>query len=98
MAEPAYNLALPEREDGRRWPTQGEWTYEDYLRLPRFPETGQRYEVIRGVLYVSATPTVSHQFAVMRLSARLDGFVSENELGLALIAPFDIKLPREIGN
>ena len=30
MAKPAYPLELPEREDTRSWPAQGEWTYEDY--------------------------------------------------------------------
>ena len=32
----------------RYWPPpQGEWTYEDYARLPN---NGMRYEVIRGEL------------------------------------------------
>lgn len=31
------------------WPTQGEWTYDDYLRLP---DDGRRYEIIEGGLYV----------------------------------------------
>jgi hypothetical protein len=32
-----------------RWPRQGHWTYEDYLRLP---DDGTRYEIIHGVLYM----------------------------------------------
>src|SRR5690349_4006117 len=43
MAEPA--LILPKRDDGRIWPAQGKWTYEDFLHLP---DDGQRYEVIWG--------------------------------------------------
>jgi hypothetical protein len=48
MTEPAY--VFPRQTDGQDWPIQGEWTYEDYLRLP---DDGRRYEVIRGFLYVS---------------------------------------------
>src|SRR5690349_11704955 len=56
MAQPAYKF--PTEKDGPGWPAQGEWTYEDYLRLP---EDGNRYEVIRGVLYVSPAPLPEHQ-------------------------------------
>jgi Uma2 family endonuclease len=94
MAEPAQRLRFPEREDGRSWPAQGEWTYEDYLRLP---DHGRRYEVIRGVLHVSAAPSIGHQFTVMKLGGRLDAFVSGHGLGLVLPAPVDIRLPRGAG-
>lgn len=46
MAEPAN--VLPETEQGH-WPAQGEWTWDDYLRLP---DDGNRYEIIEGELYV----------------------------------------------
>lgn len=68
MAQPAYPLDLPEEQDGERWPAQGEWTYEDYARLP---DDGRRYEVIRGYLYVSPAPTYEHQYAVVQLSRLL---------------------------
>jgi Uma2 family endonuclease len=90
MAEPAYPRSLPDREDGRNWPAQGRWTYEDYLRLP---EDGNRYEVIRGALYVTPAPAYLHQFSVVKLIRYFDEFVSDNELGVVLSAPFDIKLP-----
>jgi Uma2 family endonuclease len=90
MAEPAYPRSLPDREDGRNWPAQGQWTYEDYLRLPG---DGNRYEVIRGVLYVTPAPAYLHQFSVVKLTRFFDEFVSDNELGVVLSAPFDIKLP-----
>lgn len=93
MAEPAYRLKFPETQDGRAWPAQGAWTYEDYLRLP---DDGQRYEVIRGVLYVSPPPLIGHQFTVMELGRGLAGFVSEHRLGIVLPAPVDIKLPHGI--
>jgi Uma2 family endonuclease len=94
MAEPAYPLTLPE-DDGRAWPAQGRWTYEDYLRLP---DDGQRYEVIRGFLYVSPAPSFDHQYTVWTLGRLLGNFVAEHCLGVLLGAPFDIRLPRGIAN
>ena len=94
MAEPAYPLTLPE-DDGQTWPVQGNWTYEDYLRLP---DDGQRYEVIRGFLYVSPAPSYDHQYCVSALVRLLGNFVVEHRLGVVLGAPFDIRLPEKIGN
>jgi Uma2 family endonuclease len=95
MAQPAYPLDLPEEQDGDRWPAQGEWTYEDYARLP---DDGRRYEVIRGYLYVSPAPTYEHQYAVGHLYRLLANFIVENELGVLLPAPFDVKLPDRIAD
>lgn len=92
MSEPAYPLALPEEQP---WPAQGHWTYEDYLRLP---DDGQRYEVIRGVLYVTATPTQVHQYALGELFSLVRGFVRKHQLGRVLFAPFDIRLPDRIAD
>jgi Uma2 family endonuclease len=86
MTEPAYPFE-------QSWPAAGEWTYADYLRLP---DDGRRYEVIRSNLYVSPAPRFEHQLAVVRLSRFLDVYVSENDLGLILVAPFDILLPQQI--
>jgi len=90
MTEPAIPRILPHREDGAKWPIQGRWTYEDYLRLP---DDGNRYEVIRGHLYVTAAPVYLHQFAVLKLGRFFDEFVYDRELGVVLSAPFDVKLP-----
>lgn len=95
MAEPAFRLILPDRDDGRAWPAQGEWTYEDYLRLP---DDGQRYEVIRGHLYVAPAPTYDHQFTLTRCITLFDSFVSSRELGEVLVSPFDILLPGGLGS
>ena len=92
MAEPALPLAT--LEDGQGWPAQGEWTYEDYLRLP---DDGQRYEVIRGVLYLAPAPNYDHQFTSIKLAVQLTVFVDANDLGIVLAAPFDILLPEGIG-
>ena len=95
MAEPAYPLAFLERDDGESWPAQGEWTYKDYLRLP---DDGRRYEIIHGSLYVTPAPRWEHQFTVTRLGHYLTGFSLERGLGTVCVAPFDIRLPRRIGN
>lgn len=87
MALPAY--ALPESE-AARWPAQGEWTWEDYLRLP---DDGNRYEIIEGVLYVTAAPIYDHQFSVFALAGELRAFVHPRGLGVVLGAPFDVRLP-----
>ncbi len=95
MAEPARSPALPAVLDGHAWPAQGDWTYEDYLRLP---DDGNRYEVIRGNLYVTAAPYPLHQYVQSRLSLRVGGFVDERKLGVLLGAPMDVRLPQRIGD
>lgn len=92
MSEPAYPLESPDLE-GQDWPAQGQWTYEDYLRIP---EDGRRYEVIRGTLYVSASPIYNHQFTLVQLLLKLGSYVQQNEFGIVLPAPFDIILPEGI--
>ncbi len=77
------------------WPAQGEWTYEDYLRLP---EDGQRYEVLRGVLHVTPAPIYVHQFSVIRLGYYLTHRILEGDLGVLLTAPFDIRLPGRLAD
>lgn len=95
MAEPARSQALPAAADGHTWPAQGSWTYEDYVRLP---DDGKRYEVIRGVLYVSPVPVPLHQYVHAQLFFILGHFVLEKDLGIVLAAPMDVRLPRRIGD
>jgi Uma2 family endonuclease len=87
MAEPAHSLTM---HDERAWPAQGHWTYADYLRLP---DDGNRYEVIRGHLYVTAAPVFNHQYVLWRLDQTLGRYIDENRLGILLGAPFDVLLP-----
>jgi Uma2 family endonuclease len=79
---------LPAREQD--WPAQGEWTYEDYKRLP---DDGRRYEIIEGVLYVIAAPNFDHQYTVGEIFAALRTYVRERQLGIVISAPFEIHLP-----
>jgi Uma2 family endonuclease len=88
MSEPAYKFSRS--DDGQDWPVQGEWAYEDYCRLP---EDGNRYEVIRGFLYVTPAPIPEHQFTVVKLSRFFDELVSSADLGMVLTAPLDVRLP-----
>ena len=90
MSEPARSLVFPWNDDDRDWPAQGQWTYADYARLP---EDGQRYEVIRGHLYVTPAPGFDHQYVITRLHLTFSRFVDENQLGFVLGAPFDVLLP-----
>ncbi|MFQ5854844.1 MAG: Uma2 family endonuclease [Anaerolineae bacterium] len=75
----------------RPWPPpQGQWTYEDWLKLP---DDGYRYEVIDGVLYMTPPPRTRHQRVSARLARRLLNFVEEHALGEVLYAPVGVQLP-----
>jgi Uma2 family endonuclease len=75
--------------DEQGWPAQGQWRYEDYLRLP---DDGRRYEIIEGVLYVTNAPGYEHQFSVSELLGEIRNFVKEHNLGVVLTAPFEVHL------
>ncbi len=90
MGEPAHPLTFPWNDDDRPWPEQGRWTYDDYVRLP---DDGNRYEVIRGTLYVTPAPFYAHQFVASQLHLFLGNYGKETGLGVALFAPFDVLLP-----
>lgn len=72
------------------WPQQGEWTYEDYARLP---DDGRRYEVIGGYLYVSPAPRPNHQQIIVQLAHALTAFANQNRAGQIYVAPIDVILP-----
>lgn len=73
-----------------QWPAQGDWTYEDYVRLP---DSEWRYEVIRGELHMSPAPTVNQQQVSIGLAVALHVYVKGHNLGRALEAPIDVILP-----
>jgi Uma2 family endonuclease len=79
-------VALPTKP----WPPpQGEWTYDDFLRLE---DDGWRYEVIRGELYMTPPPSERHQFTSMNLSVAFYTFVKSHKLGRVYTAPFGVIL------
>ncbi len=79
---------------GQAWtpPPQGEWTYDDVMRLP---EDGWRYEVIRGELFMTPPPSERHQFFSMRLATRFDNFVTKHKLGRVYAAPIGVVIGDE---
>jgi Uma2 family endonuclease len=75
---------------GREWPPQGNWTYEDYCRLP---EDGWIYEVIEGELYMSPAPLTIHQRCKIKLASEFLDFAESHDAGMVLDAPTDVLLP-----
>jgi Uma2 family endonuclease len=72
------------------WPPQGQWTFEDYRRLP---DDGWRYEVIEGELYMNPAPSPRHQRAVFAISGRLWEHLQRTPTGQAFTSPIDVILP-----
>lgn len=84
------NISLPAqtKTKSRRWPPlQGDWTFEDYLKLP---DNGMRYEVIEGDLFMSDAPSPKHQEVILRLAIFLFSFVDEHQLGKLYQSPIDV--------
>lgn len=75
--------------DGVAGPEQGRWTSRDYRALS---EDGQRYEVVRGVLYMSPPPSVEHQRIVKAIVAALSRAVEVSGAGEVFVAPLDVEL------
>jgi len=78
-----------EEVEASPWPAQGEWTYDDYLRLP---DDGNRYEIIEGVLYIVNAPGFDHQYVVHQLSVALELWLRAHPGGVVLTAPFEVHL------
>jgi len=70
-------------------PPPGEWTYEDYRRLP---DDGWRYEIIEGELYMSPAPDPIHQDSGLEMAAAFRDFGKKHEAGKAYVAPIDVIL------
>ena len=71
-------------------PLQGNWTYADWERLPHDDD---RYEIINGVLYMTTTPSLFHQWIMNRL-VRFIGIPAEDR-GQAyhFFAPTGVLMP-----
>jgi Uma2 family endonuclease len=76
------------------YPPQGEWTYEDYARLPN---DGWKYEVIEGVLYMTPSPNTKHQRVIVRILLKMGAYVAQNGLGEVFASPLDVILPNNLG-
>lgn len=80
---------LKQQTPTESWPEQGQWAYEDWLRLP---DDGFRYELIEGELLMSPPPSVEHQNAVSSLLSEMRRHARRNNLGLVLTAPIGVRL------
>ena len=58
-----------------------QWTYAEYAR---FPDDGNRYEVIDGEVLVTPAPSPLHQHVLLNLSIALRNYVQQHELGYVL--------------
>ncbi len=83
--EPTWEIAF-------LYPTQGNWTEEDYLAL----DTNWLVELSDGFLEVLPMPTPYHQLLVDRLHGLVQQHVESRDLGRAFFAPLPIRLwPRK---
>jgi Uma2 family endonuclease len=73
------------------FPTQGNWSTDDYLAL----NGNQLVEFSHGVLEVLSMPTTSHQVLVLSLYGLLLAFTAPRDLGTVLVAPLRVRLWRE---
>jgi excisionase family DNA binding protein len=79
------------REEPSYYLKQGEYTYEDYLKIPETP--GYRYEIIDGVLLKEPSPSLSHQRVSGALFLQLAAFFYQYDPGCdVLCAPLDVTL------
>jgi Uma2 family endonuclease len=81
LGEPAWNVAL-------LFPSQGNWTEQEYLAL----ETNQLVELSDGWLEVLPMPLPYHQLIVKLLYDLLNAFVNAHASGKVLFAPLPIRL------
>src|SRR5262249_47076139 len=54
------------------------WTLEE---LHRLPDDGNKYELVRGELFVTPPPSYDHETILARLSRKLEPFVEAQRLG-----------------
>lgn len=63
------------------------WTVAD---LEQLPDDGNRYEVIDGELFVTPSPNLDHQEAVLHLGRLLADYLGAQRVGHAVVAPADV--------
>lgn len=68
-------------------------TYAEYRVMP---EDGKRYELVEGVLREMPSPSILHQKILGKLFSRLDGYVTERQLGNVFFAPLDVHLSPDL--
>ena len=66
------------------------WTAEMVRALP---DDGKRYEVIDGELFVTPSPTLRHQDAVLEMLKRLGEYLDAHAVGRVFVSPADVTFP-----
>ena len=80
---------LAERHSMGMPSTTGRWTAE---MLRALPDDGRRYEIVRGALLVTPSPSWTHQRAVTLLVRAIANYLDGLRLAEVLIAPADVEL------
>lgn len=91
-AKPRAPVTMPLAPSVPQLPEQGQWTYDDWARLP---DDGTRYEVIDGELYMTPPPAVFHQSASGRLFRLMSNYVEDKKLGYVYASPLGVRLPKQ---
>ena len=66
-------------------------TFEEWQALP---ETKQICEVVDGVLVMPPSPFGEHPWVIRVILTALEPFLTDNRLGIALTAPYDVLINR----
>lgn len=80
-SEPAWDIAL-------LFPTQGNWTEDDYLEL----DTSRMVEFSHGYVEVLPMPSKEHQRIVRHLFLLIHQYVTANRVGEVFFAPLPVRL------
>ncbi len=64
-------------------------TADDYFRMP---DDGFRYELVRGVLVMTPSPSFWHQEIVEMISRSINDYAVGRGIGKAAVAPLDVSL------
>jgi Uma2 family endonuclease len=74
------------------FPSQGDWTDEDYLSVAERLEAGRLIELVDGQIEVLPVPTEEHQLINAFLYEHLNAFVRASGLGIVLFAGMRVRL------
>ncbi len=88
--KPIRESAEPEPtwEIARLFPSQGEWSEEEFFSLP----TNHKIEFSDGYLEFLPMPTIFHQLIMKFICWQLDSFVTAGKLGLVVPAGYKVRL------
>lgn len=76
-------MGMPAPSKPKRWTA---------AMVREFPDDGNRYEVIDGVLLVTPAPRQVHQRAVGKLFFALESWIRGQDIGEVLLSPADLEL------